>query len=82
MSLVNDTARFGGPVLKFTPLGENASTILSREISTVKLQISPPTMTTTAAPPSDIEKEVLESIKGDERLSNIYDLVLKAEYIL
>ena len=86
MTLKNDGAQFGGPIPKFKPLGANASTILSREMSTVKLQISPPTVTTisiqptTPTPPSDIEKEVLESIRDDDRLSQIYNQVLEAEY--
>ena len=85
MSLKNDSAQFGGPVLKFTPLND-AATILSREMTTVKLQISSPTVTTTSiqpttpTPPSDIEKEALKRIKDDEELLLIYNLVPEAEY--
>ena len=88
MSLKNDSAQFGGSEISFRPLGANASTILSREMSTVKLRISPHTDTTTftlpatmtSTPPSDIEEEVLNSIQGDERLSQIYNQVVEAKY--
>lgn len=89
VSLINASVQFGGPITKqsFKPLGNNA-TILSREISTVpvKLRLSPSIVTTTSTPPttptppSEAEREVLENIKGDKRLSNIYDQVLEAEH--
>ena len=87
VSLINASVQFGGPITKesFKPLGNNA-TILSREISTVKLRLTPSMVTTTSTPPtistppSEAEREVLESIKGNERLSNIYDQVLEAEH--
>ena len=94
VSLMNASAQFGGSefVLDFKPLGMIPSTILSREISTDKLRISLPTVTTTATPPatppttppttppSDLEKEALETIGGNDRLFNIYNQVPKAEY--
>ena len=87
VSLKNASVQFGGPMLRFTPLGTGStSTVVSREINTAKLPIPAPaavttqsiTTTTTDAPPSELEKieeVVLNNIINDSRLSSVYNLV-------